>query len=332
MHQTVKAIQETLSEVERVLIITHVGPDGDAIGSLTAVAQALIQLGKQVVLMCDDRVPTRFTYLDLSDQVSRPYHNNQPYDLIVAVDCGDEQRMGQAYATLPEPRPSIINIDHHVTNTRFGNINLVGETAVSTTEILFDLFAELNITLTIELAMSLLTGLVTDTLGFRTVGVSAKTLQIASELMAAGADLPLITQQGLNVKSFSTIKLWRAGLGSMKLEDGLIWAAITYEQRKEIGYAGASSNGLTNLLADVDQAAIGAVLMDVGNGNIRIGFRCRPPYNVAELARNLGGGGHPLAAGCTMQGSLAEVESLVVQLSKEAIQQQEIDAGHGGIG
>ena len=323
MQSQINAIQALIEQSERILVITHVGPDGDAIGSLTAVGLALQQLGKNVTMMCDDKVPSRFSYLEVSQQAERPKDNPDQYDLVIAVDCGDEQRMGQSFATLVEPKPPIINIDHHITNTDFGQVNVIGTTAVSTTEILYDIFQQMDINITKAIAMSLLTGLVTDTLGFRTVGTSSKTLNIAAALMDAGADLPLATSQGLSMKKLSTVELWRYGLGNMKIEDGLIWAAITKEERKSARFTGASSNGLTNLLADVDQAAIGVVLMEMENGDIRVGFRCRPPYSVAEVALNLGGGGHALAAGCTLDGPLDKAEALVVAMCKEAIQQQE---------
>jgi phosphoesterase RecJ-like protein len=322
---TGRAIQEAIQQSSNILVITHTGPDGDAVASLTAVGLALSQWDKTFTLMCDDSVPERFYFLALARRVKRPRNDHAGYDLVIAVDCGDEQRMGQSFASLPQPRPPVINIDHHVTNTRFGQINLVVDTAVSTTEILHDLFTELGLTMDANLAMSLLTGLVTDTLAFRTVGTSAKTLKIASDLMAAGADLSLATSQGLNLKEFATVKLWQVGLDNMKLEDGLLWTTITRQQRKATGYTGSSSNGLSNLLADVEGVAIGAVLMEMGDGTVRVGFRCRPPYNVAELAQNLGGGGHPLAAGCTLTGPLAEVEEQVVMMSKEAIRKQKED-------
>jgi phosphoesterase RecJ-like protein len=280
-------------------------------------------MGKNATMMCDDNVPARFHYLTNANQAQRPKDVADHYDLIIAVDCGDELRMGQSFSTLPEPKPPIVNIDHHITNTEFGEINLIVGTAVSTTEILFDFFRKTNVTLTEDIAMSLLTGLVTDTLGFRTDGVSSKTLSIAAALMDAGANLPLVTAQGLSMKKLSTVELWRHGLGNMKLEKGLIWSTISKEQRQAAHFTGASSNGLTNLLADVDQAAIGVVLMEMENGDIRVGFRCRPPYSVAEVALNLGGGGHALAAGCTMDGPLDKAEALVVAMCKEAIQQQE---------
>jgi phosphoesterase RecJ-like protein len=108
----------------------------------------------------------------------------------------------------------------------------------------------------------------------------------------------------------------------MRFEGGLIWSTISKEQRKDANFNGASSGGLTNMLADVDQAAMGAVLMEMEDGSIRVGFRCRPPYNVAELAFNLGGGGHALASGCTLDGPLDKAEALVVAMSKDAIRQQ----------
>lgn len=320
MRPTTDAIFQTIRNAQQIVVITHVGPDGDALGSLTAVGCALHQLGKPFLLKCDDKVPERFRYLPFQDRVEPA--NKETCDLIISVDCGDEQRMGNSYLYLEEPRPAIINIDHHITNTLFGEINHIGAEAVSTTEILYDLFLDAGLTINKEMATALLTGLVTDTLGFRTVGTTAKTLKVAANLMEAGADLTLITMQGLNLKPYSTLQLWRFGLDNMRFEGGLIWSTISKEQRKDANFNGASSGGLTNMLADVDQAAMGAVLMEMEDGSIRVGFRCRPPYNVAELAFNLGGGGHALASGCTLDGPLDKAEALVVAMSKDAIRQQ----------
>lgn len=322
----ITAIQAVIEQSRKILVVTHVGPDGDAIGSLTAVGSFLQQRGKIVTMMCDDNVPPRFHYLTTAKQVQRPKERGEQYDLVIAVDCGDEQRMGLSFATLPEPKPPVVNIDHHITNTEFGDINLIVGTAVSTTEILYDLFKKMDVPLSEEIAMSLLTGLVTDTLGFRTVGVSSKTLSIAAALMDAGANLPLVTDLGLSMKKLSTVKLWRFGLANMKVENGLIWTTITRKERQAANFTGSSSNGLTNMLADIDEAAMGVVLMEMENGDIRVGFRCSPPYSVAEVALNLGGGGHALAAGCTLDGPLDKAEALVVGMCKEAIRQQEGNA------
>ena len=319
----IEAIQRSIQDAEQILVVTHVGPDGDALGSLTAVAAALTQWEKSFTLVCDDALPRRFDFLPFSDQIRQQPDPAVPYDLLIAVDCGDELRMGKAFAELPEERPTIINIDHHVTNTRFGDINIIEADSTSTAEVLVRLFRSFGITFTPELAMSLLTGLVTDTLGFRTNSVTAQTMKIAGDLIDVGADLDLVMTQTMTVKPLSTIQLWRIGLNKMKMDGGLFWTSISNEERDAIGYPNASTAGLVNLMADIEEAAVGVVLMEADDGTVRVGFRCRPPYNVSEVALNLGGGGHALAAGCTLPGPLAKAEVLVVALTKDSIRQQE---------
>ncbi len=315
-------IRHTLEKADNVLVITHVDPDGDAIGSLTAVGQAVKQMGLRVTLVCDDRVPERFLYLPMSREVRHKTNEQVAYDMLIAVDCGDEERMGYAFADLPHPRPFIINIDHHITNTRFGDINVVEPGATSTAEILYGVFEELDVGMTEGIATSLLTGLVTDTIGFRTVGVTANTLRVAADLIDAGADLGFVSMQALNLRAYSTMKIWRVGMNKMQFEDGLVWTTITNRDRQEAGFRSGSSVGLTNLLADIEEADMAVVLMEVDNGSIKVSLRCRPPYDVAVVATELGGGGHALAAGCTISGPLEEAEALLVDTCLKAIENQ----------
>ena len=258
----------------------------------------------------------------MTADVQQATNSRVAYDLLIAVDCGDELRMGNVYADLPNPKPFVINIDHHVTNTRFGDVNLVEPAATSTTEILYGLFLELDIEITADMAMSLLTGLVTDTLGFRTIGVTSNTLRVAADLIDAGADLGFVSMNAQNMRAFSTMNLWRMGMNKMTLDEGLIWTSITSQDRREAEYRSSSSVGLTNLLADVEEAVMAAVLMEAEDGSVKVSLRCQPPYDVSEVAVALGGGGHPLAAGCTLPGPLAEAEATIVQSCKEAIARQ----------
>ena len=325
----IEAIQRSIQDAKQILVVTHVGPDGDALGSLTAVASALTQWEKSFTLVCDNVLPRRFDFLPFSDHIQQQPDTAVAYDLLIAVDCGDELRMGNAFAELPGTRPFIINIDHHITNTQFGDLNLVDAEATSTVEVLHRIFREWKLNLTPSLALSLLTGLVTDTLGFRTTNVTALTMKIAGELMDAGADLGLIMMRTMTVKPMSTIQLWQVGLNKMKMDDGLIWTSISNEEREAVGHTGTGTAGLVNLMADVEQAAAGVVLLEVDDGTVRVGFRCRPPYNVSEVAMNLGGGGHALAAGCTLPGPLAKAEAMVIALTKESLRQQEAVINNG---
>lgn len=322
MNSTQQAIKQAIMQAQTILVVTHIGPDGDAIGSLTAVGNALARLGKQVTMACDDNVPSRFRFLPLTDKVQRETSPSDTFDLMIALDCGDESRMGRSFSELTE-KPFLINIDHHITNTNFGQINLVDAEATSTTEILYELFVAIDIEVTADIAFSLLTGLVTDTLGFRIVGVTPRTMKIASALMDAGADLSTVTMLALNLKPFSTIRLWQLGLNNLKMDSGLVWSSLSYKAQQAIDFNSPSSGGLVNMLANIEEAAMSAVLLEQSDGSVRVGFRCRPPYNVAEIALNLGGGGHPLAAGCSLDGPLAKAESLVVDMCRDAIAQHE---------
>ena len=319
---TVEAIVEALERSTEVLVVTHIAPDGDAASSLLATGLVLQRLGKSYTLACDDAIPARFKYLSLYERAQRGPDENLAYDLLIAVDCGDLDRLGKSFTTLPDPKPPIINIDHHISNTRFGLVDLVNPEANSTTEVLYHLFEAMGIGLTQDLAVSLLTGLVTDTLSFSTAGVKADTLKTASILVEAGADLFTITSESLDLKQLSTLLIWEKGLSNMRLDDGLLWTSISNQERESTGHAGSSSFGLGNMMASVYEAAMSAVLMEMADGRISVGFRCRPPYSVSELAESLGGGGHHLAAGCTLDGPLEAVAALVVARGTESIRLQ----------
>lgn len=316
-------IHFAIEKASQVLVIAHVDPDGDAIGSLTAVGQALMQLGKRVTLVCDDAVPARFQYLPLAGDVVREPLPGFAYDLVIAVDCGDAARMGWAYECLPDPKPTVANIDHHITNTRFGAFNVIDPDASSTAEILHSFLKELDVKMTPGIAASLLTGIVTDTMGFRTSNVTPATLRAAADLVEAGVDIAAISLRALHQKSLATVQMWAIGLNRMKLEDGLLWTSISRDEMRQAGLEGSpSSSGLVNFLADVDGALIGAVLGEMPDGTVRVGMRCAPPYDVAEVAAQFGGGGHTLAAGCTLEGPLDEAEKRIVAACRAAIRKQ----------
>jgi phosphoesterase RecJ-like protein len=318
----VQSIHLALEEAHSIMVISHIAPDGDAISSLTATGLALEQLDKVFTLVCDDGLPERFRYLPLAARVISEPDPELDYDLIIALDAGDASRLGRAFRELPEPKPFLINIDHHITNLGYGQIDLVVPGANSTTEILLQLFPSLGVNLSAEMAVCLLSGLVTDTLGFRTAGVNADTLRAASTLVDAGANLYEVTTKALTLKPLSTLLNWQKGLNNMRMEDGLLWTCISNAEREEAGHQGGSSFGLGNMMAEVYQAPVSAVMVEMPDGQISVGFRCRPPYSVSELAIGLGGGGHHLAAGCTVEGPLDEAVSLVVARSKESIRRQ----------
>ncbi|MGB1251208.1 MAG: DHH family phosphoesterase [Candidatus Promineifilaceae bacterium] len=317
--ETMDAIGTALRQATSVVVMTHVGPDGDAVGSMTAVGQVLRKMKKQVTLAVDEGMPERFGYLSLSHHVLPELnYGKADFDLLVAVDCGDEGRMGECFKRLM-PKPTIINIDHHITNTMFGEQNLVPHDVASTCEVLFDLFTHLSIKITPSIAESLLTGIVTDTLCFRTPNTTPKTLQIASSLIEAGAELSPIVMRAMVLKDYAGMKLMRDGLQTMRLEMGVAWTSVSKKTRQQGDYELSGSAGLASLMGNIDEASCGASLLELDDGRVSVSMRSRAPFDVSKVAVELGGGGHAQAAGCTLNGSLARAEFEVIRRLKAMV-------------
>jgi len=317
-----KAIGAMLRAARHIAVISHMGTDGDAISSLAAAGVALEQLGLRATLFSDDLVPTCFLNLPLASEIKNGPVEGESYDLVLSLDSGDLGRLGNSYRRLADPKPPIINIDHHQTNTLFGVINLVRPDLNSNTEILYHLFLSLGANLVAELAACLLTGLVTDTLGFRTSRVNGETMRTASALIDAGADLYAVTSRAMNIKPFSTLLFWQKGLEKMTFEDGLIWVAFSNQEQLETGHSGPGVAGLGSFLSNAEPAIMSVVITETPDGNTIAGFRCRPPYSVAELAESLGGGGHPAASGCTVTGPFESATQTILEAARRSASQQ----------
>ena len=306
-----------LDSSHNILCVSHVSPDGDAVGSLLGLGAILRTLGKRPTLALQDAATPEFQFLPGVEQIIGPAEVAHNYDLIVCLDTSSIDRMGAVY------RPDIHNqiplgvVDHHVTNTLFGTENWVDSGCAATCQMLVRLADALNVSLTEEIAVSLLTGLVTDTLCFRTANTRADVLQTTLRLLNAGADLAHIVRNTLDSRAFGLVKLWGAGLASVQMENGIIWATLDAESRQRSGVEPHQSDGLANFLVTVQEADISATFAQrfAKNGQelIECSFRAKPGFNVSQVAFAFGGGGHPPAAGCTVAGALQDVAARVVE-------------------
>ena len=186
-----KQASQLIQSAHRPLLICHIAPDGDAVGSLMGLGRALRQMGLDPILACADPVPSKFNYLSNIETVLSEI--NDLFDLVISLDCSDLERLGhftqmQAFESAP-----LLNIDHHLTNLGFGDVNLVDARASSAAEVVLGLLEYMAIPIDTELATCLLTGIVTDTRGFRTSNVNIPVMEAAVQLMKAGASLPYIT-------------------------------------------------------------------------------------------------------------------------------------------
>jgi len=309
-----------IRDARRVMVITHVAPDGDAIGSLLGLGRALRWLGKEYTLACADPVPRRFTYLPGSEAIATGPESE--YDLVISLDCGDLERLGAAYDESLIGLP-IINVDHHVTNTHFGTVNWVDTRVASAAEMVLELVESLDVPLDSDMALCLLNGIVTDTLGFRIPNTPLRTMQAVLKLMEAGAQLPEITAHVFNQRPFSDICLWAKALNGVQLDGRIIWSQITQAMRHECALFEKGDAGLVNFLGTTAEADVAIVFIEEDDGRIKVEMRSVPSVDVSAVARDLGGGGHPQAAGCTLDGAPNEVREKVLMAVKETLSKSE---------
>jgi len=309
---------ERLVGAKHILIISHIRPDGDAIGSTLGLGLALQAEGKSVQMALADGVPKEFHFLTASEEIKHKPEGD--FDVIVAVDCSGLGRVGDVLEDLPSPT---LNIDHHISNVKFAEINLVDHQAAATAEMLATYLPQWGFTIDKPVAEALLTGLITDTIGFRTPNVSSNTMRTAANLIEAGADISDLYQKALIDRSYASIRYWMQGLQSLEMEDGLVWVSLTLEDRQKADYPGNGDADLINLLSSIEEADIAVTLIEQEGEETKVSWRAKPGLDVSEVAAQFGGGGHKLAAGATIQGSLGDVRERVLEKTHALLKTQE---------
>ncbi len=314
-----------LESASSVYVICHIIPDGDAIGSLLGLGLALRRLGKACTMACADPVPGKFDFLTgVTDVVSHPPKDEQ---VIVTVDCSDLNRLGNLFGESAFAGRPLLNVDHHRTNVCFGTVNLVRDLP-STAEIVYDLIRKLHVPIDRDIATALLTGLVTDTLCFRTGNVTSRQLRTASELMQSGASLAQITELVYAREPLSTVCLWGQALASVQTRGRIIWTEIDQHMMRQCNASPNEGSGLVSFLASTMGVDVAAVFREKDDGTIEASLRAGPGWDVSKVAVQLGGGGHARAAGLSGEGSLSSVrDNVLAQLEASLVEQATTRAG-----
>jgi len=316
MTNTIDAdIKGRLDAAQNVLIVSHVRPDGDAVGSLLGLGLALQQAGKTVQMALADGVPSSFRHLEGSDQVRK--EPGGVFDTFITVDCADFKRTGKPFQSLGIPD---INIDHHITNEKFGKLNLIEGQEVATSAILTNHLPVWGMEITRPIAAALLTGIITDTLGFRTSNMTSEALRQAADLMDTGVDMPDLYMRGLVRRSFAATRYWGAGLSKLEQADGLVWGTLTLEDRKACGYTGNDDADLINTISAIDGHKVGMIFVEQHDSHVKISWRALAPgIDVSPVAKHFQGGGHAAAAGADIPGALVDVQPLVLKTTREIL-------------
>lgn len=309
------AIREKLAAANKIVIASHVRPDGDAVGSLIGLGLALQNAGKSVQMVLADGVPGSFKFLEGSELVKK--EPTSDCDLFITVDCADFKRVGKVFENFGKPA---INIDHHVTNEKFGELNLIEAEEVATAAILTNHLPEWGFEITKPIAAALLAGIVTDTLGFRTSNTTPESLRQAAILMEKGVDMPDLYMRSLVKKSFPAAKYWGAGLSSLESKNGIVWGTLTLADRKAAGYGGNDDADLINMISAIDNNKVGMVFVEQSDHHVKISWRAlEPGVDVSPVAKHFKGGGHAAAAGADIEGSLSEIQKEVLNKTREML-------------
>jgi bifunctional oligoribonuclease and PAP phosphatase NrnA len=312
------AVIEALRLHDRFLVTSHENPDGDALGSLLAMHLALLELGKDSVMVLAGTAPLpgEYGFLEVADHgLLREAPADRLDRALVAVDCAQETRLTDACLL---EAAVVVNVDHHHDNTRFGTANLVVAEASSTAEVLADVFAELGVVLTPAIAEALYVGLVTDTGRFQYANTTPKALRLAAALLEAGADLQRVFKGVYESMQFAKMKLLARALDRAVLhEEGRV--VVSYLLRGDFGEVGAVepySEGIIDVLRAVEGAELAALIREPprdGSPARKVSLRSsNDRVDVSAIARKSNGGGHRQAAGFSSDLSIDEIAAFIV--------------------
>jgi len=300
-------ITQQLANAKRIVIVSHIRPDGDAVGSALALGNALREAGKQVECVLQDGVAERYQYLPGAKEVATEV--SLDYDYLIVVDSADSHRVGTVLDDLPKPD---LVIDHHKTHIDFGKIDYVEAETEATALLLTEKLPHWGLEVSKNTATCLMVGLLADTLGFRTNNTTPRSLRTAADLMEKGVDLVQVYHQTLSMRSLSEIRYWGQGLIKLELNDGVLSSTLTLDDRIIAGYPENDDADLINTLTVVPEALISVLFIEQENDGVKVSWRSVKGLDVSEIAARFGGGGHASAAGADIAGGLEEIKKLVL--------------------
>jgi phosphoesterase RecJ-like protein len=302
-----KKAWDLIGQADKIFLTTHEGTDGDDLGSLLAVRQVLLSLGKSVKAAVKGPVPRTLKFLPGTSEVGGEFPREK-FDLIVTFGCSKIERAG--FAALKSAGIPVINFDHHPDNTFFAQVNVVDEKTAAVAELVYYFLQSKNIKLNFEIATCILTGIFTDTGGFKHANTSAEVMQVAADLLKKGARIDRIASYTFGQKRPQALKAWSRALENTRFDKNkeMVFSVLTEQDIIEVGAADDDLQGFVELLNHIPQAKFAMMLRQDGEvvrGSLR--SELYKNVDVSRIARSFGGGGHKLAAGFKLNGKLTRV-------------------------
>ncbi|MEA3211750.1 MAG: bifunctional oligoribonuclease and phosphatase NrnA [Chthoniobacter sp.] len=310
---TLQEIAEVLRTRTRFVVMSHVRPDGDALGCTLAMALCLQQLGKDVVAWNEDGVLAKFRYLPHSELIQQPPGQPQNFEVAIVLDNAVKVRAGKCIEAVA-PGALWINIDHHITNDRYGDLVHIDSSAPATGQILYELFRQCELPLTYPMADNLFVAISTDTGSFQYPNTTARTYEIGAELLKAGVNVGDLSQKMYESYPRRRLELLRELLNVLHFssQDRVASFALSAATARKVGALPEDNEGLIDTIRAIEGVTVAAFFEEIEDGRVRISLRSKSPrIDVSRVCSQFGGGGHTLAAGARTRGTLAEVQERV---------------------
>jgi bifunctional oligoribonuclease and PAP phosphatase NrnA len=322
---TFRAIIQWIKASDRILVVSHMHPDGDAVSSITAMGWMVQQFNVSLTMLDIDPLPKKFAGQWSYNQVICGKRAEAPverFKRVIFVDCADQQRPGDLSTWIADDA-SIVVIDHHATNKGFGELNVVDVISASTTEVLFGLFSHSGLPFTQEFAQSIYTGLMTDTEGFRYANTTPRVLRIAAECLETGIQGHHIAEKALEQTTGTHVELLRRALNRLAFnaERDIAWVVVTVDDMEETGATFDDLEGIVNVARNIEGVEVGMLFKEMKQGSVKISLRAGDHMDVAAIAAQFNGGGHIKAAGCSFNGSLNDAIAAVTKAVQAALDQ-----------
>ena len=303
----IAAAAAQLNRAQCAAIFCHARPDGDALGSGMALCLAMRAAGKKAFLCCEDPAPEKFSFLPALGGICNAVPDEQ-FDTFIAVDSADVARLGSLGHAFSRFRGETVNIDHHISNTGYANINCVCECS-ATCELMPEVFAAAGFVITPEIADLLMLGLMTDSGSFTHSDVTAHTFSVAAQLRAAGADVTEINYRMFACQKKQRALLFRRALANLRfaLDDRLTFILVKSRDLEETGADRSMTEGFVDYPLTIDGVEVSVSLLEMKPGQYKASLRSKGKVNVNAVASAFGGGGHVLASGCMLFGEYEEV-------------------------
>ncbi len=315
-----REIVKFIAQAGGIAIFPHVSADGDAIGSSLALALALKNAGKKVIVYLEENIPSVYRFLPGTECACFYDPQDEVMDINIALDTGDVGRLGTRGEAFFKA-PCTINIDHHVTNTKFALLNFVDDMSASTGEIIYTLLKKLKLEIDRDIAACLYTAVSTDTGGFKYGNTTSETHRIASELLSTGIDIGELSQRIFDNTTYTKLKLTQKAIELLELHENEKLAAVAISQAdlRAIGAKDEDCDGIVNMGRSIEGVEVSILVKEKDAQEVRVNLRSKTYVDVSEVAAAFGGGGHKRAAGCTVKGSLQEVKEQMIKALKEKL-------------